>query len=91
LTKLDGIGYTSLRMPITKQAEKKLRHDKKRTMITAKQRANVRTLIKDYRKTPSKKGLAGVFKALDKAAKLRIIHANKAARLKSRLSKLISK
>jgi ribosomal protein S20 len=78
-------------MPITKQAEKKLRHDRKRTDVTAKKREQVRTLVKALRKNPTKKGLAGVFKALDKAAKIRIIHANKAARLKSRLSKLISK
>lgn len=78
-------------MPITKQAEKKLRHDKKRAMKTAKQRSDLREVIKQLRKKPTKKGLDGAFKVLDKAAKLNVIHANKAARLKSRLSKLIKK
>lgn len=34
--------------------------------------------------------LPAVFKALDKAAKTKVIEKNKAARLKSRLSKLVS-
>ena len=76
-------------MPIIKQAEKKLRHDKKRTETTAKERFHVRELIKSFRKNPTKKGMSGVFSSLDKAAKLHVIHANKAARLKARLSKLL--
>lgn len=78
-------------MPITRQASKKLRHDKKRTKQTMAIRTHVRNLIKDLRKTPAKKSLNAVFQALDKAAKIHIIHKNKAARLKSRLSKLIKK
>jgi len=41
------------------------------------------------RKQPTKKSLALVFSALDKAAKTGVIHKNKAARLKARLSKLL--
>jgi ribosomal protein S20 len=41
--------------------------------------------------TPGKKTLSAAFKALDKSAKGHIIHKNKAARLKSRLSKLLKK
>jgi small subunit ribosomal protein S20 len=75
-------------MPIIKRAIKKLRHDRKRAIVTAKKRENVRSLVKAMRKSPSKKALAGVYQALDKAAKNHLIHANKAARLKSRLAKL---
>lgn len=39
----------------------------------------------------AKKTLSQVFSALDKAAKKNIIHKNKAARKKSRLSKLLAK
>jgi ribosomal protein S20 len=78
-------------MPITKQAEKKLRHDRKRTIKTAKQRSDLRTIIKELRKKPTQKGLNSAFKALDKAAKIHVIHGNKAARLKGRLSKLLRK
>jgi small subunit ribosomal protein S20 len=78
-------------MPITKQAEKKLRHDRKRSIKTAKQRSDLRETVKQFRKKPTKKGLETVFSTLDKAGKLHVIHTNKAARLKSRLSKLVSK
>ncbi|MEK7591972.1 MAG: 30S ribosomal protein S20 [Patescibacteria group bacterium] len=78
-------------MPITRQANKKLRHDKKRTKQTMAIRTHVRNLVKDLRKSPAKKALNAVFQALDKATKTHIIHKNKAARLKSRLSKLLKK
>jgi len=91
LTNLEVISYTLVSMPITKQAEKKLRHDRKRATKTAKQRSDLRVVIKKLREKPSKKGLDQAFKVLDKAAKNHVIHANKASRLKSRLSKLIAK
>lgn len=78
-------------MPITAQALKKLRHDKKRSVETATKRAFVRSVVKDMRKTPSEKQLTTVFQTLDKAVKMHVIHGNKAARLKSRLSKLLAK
>jgi small subunit ribosomal protein S20 len=76
-------------MPIIKRAIKKLRHDRKRSSYNAKTRENLRSVVKTMRKSPSKKNLTTVYKTLDKAAKTRIIHANKAARLKSRLAKLV--
>jgi small subunit ribosomal protein S20 len=78
-------------MPITAQALKKLRHDKKRSVETATKRAFVRSVVKDMRKSPTQKQLNIVFQTLDKAAKMHVIHKNKAARLKSRLSKLTIK
>ncbi len=78
-------------MPIIKGAAKKLRHDRKRTVTTMHVRESTRNVVKAYRKSPSKKSLQKVFQALDKAAKLNVIHANKSARLKSRLSKLLKK
>lgn len=78
-------------MPITKQAEKKLRHDRKTMKQNASVRIKLRTLIKTTRKTPTAKTLSSVFGALDKAAKRNIIHKNKAARLKSRLAQLLKK
>jgi small subunit ribosomal protein S20 len=78
-------------MPIIKQASKKLRHDRKRTKQTMTVRRALYDVVKTVRKTPSKKSLSLAFQALDKAAKRSIIHKNKAARLKSRLSKLLKK
>jgi len=45
--------------------------------------------IKKYKKAPSAELLSQVYKKLDKAAKTNLIKRNKAARLKSRLSRLM--
>jgi small subunit ribosomal protein S20 len=78
-------------MPIIARAAKKLRHDHKRTKVTSAVRENMRDVVKSFRKSPTKKSLENVFRTLDKAAKRNIIHNNKAARLKSRLSRLLNK
>ncbi|MBI2017555.1 30S ribosomal protein S20 [Candidatus Daviesbacteria bacterium] len=74
-------------MPILKSAIKKVRKDKLRTIRNKKREANLKTLIKKARSSKSAKDLSAVFSALDKAAKVKLIHPNKSARLKSRLSK----
>ena len=76
-------------MPIIAQAAKKLRHDRKRTKVTMAVRETLRDAVKSFRKSPAKKSLSKVFQTIDKASKRNVIHANKAARLKSRLSKLL--
>ena len=86
-----GIWYTNLLMPIIASAAKKLRHDRRRTKQTMNVRVRLRTVVKSFRASPSKKSLSEVFTTLDKAAKRNVIHKNKAARLKSRLAKLIAK
>lgn len=78
-------------MPIIKQAIKKLRRDRERSAENALKRETLRSVIKSYRKSPSKKALSDVFSKLDKASKMHIIHANKASRLKERLSKMLVK
>ncbi len=77
-------------MPIIKSAIKKVRKDKTRTARNQKRALNLKSLIKKSRVSKSAKDLQAAFSALDKAAKVKLIHPNKAARLKSRLSKGIS-
>ena len=77
-------------MPIIRSAIKKVRKDKVRTARNAVKSNALKKLIKISRKTPNAKNLTAVFSALDKAAKTHLIHRNKASRLKSRLSKLVS-
>lgn len=77
-------------MPLIKSAIKKVRKDKVRTARNKKRELNLKSLIKKSRISKSSKDLHLVFSALDKAAKVKLIHPNKAARLKSRLSKGIS-
>ncbi len=78
-------------MPVTKSAKKKLRQDKKRTLENKKVKNLLRVAIKKGRKNPSEKNIVQATKLIDKAVKKYIIHKNKAARLKSSLSKLASK
>lgn len=73
-------------MPITKSAKKKLRKDKKREAENLKLKKAYKKTVKNTKKNPNKKNLSESSKVLDKAAKKGIIHKNKAARLKSRLT-----
>lgn len=75
-------------MPIIKSAKKKLRKDIKRTEINAFKKQTLKSLIKNMRRTPTVEQLSSVASALDKAVKTKLIHKNKASRLKSRLSRL---
>ncbi|MDD5147617.1 MAG: 30S ribosomal protein S20 [Candidatus Daviesbacteria bacterium] len=77
-------------MPIIKSAIKKVRKDRTRTARNKKREAALKALIKKVRASKTAKDLQATFSALDKAAKVHLIHPNKSARLKSRLSKLIS-
>ena len=78
-------------MPIIKSAIKKVRKDKTRTARNAARKSVIKTLLKKARISKSAKDIQAVFSALDKAAKVKLIHPNKAARLKSRLTKNSSK
>ncbi len=85
-------------MPITKSAKKALRQNKKRRARNLKQKDLTAKEIKKFNKfvaAKSKKDAFGalpqVYKALDKAVKNHLIAGNKAARLKSRLTKTVNK
>lgn len=75
-------------MPIIKSAIKKVRKDKTRTALNKRRENAMKKLLKEARKNPTAKAVTAVFSAVDKAAKVKLIHPNRAARLKSRLSKL---
>ncbi len=74
-------------MPIIRSAIKKVRKDKVRTARNKKREVALKSLLKKARAEKSAKNLQAAFSALDKASKVHLIHPNKAARLKSRLSK----
>lgn len=76
-------------MPITSSAKKALRKDKRRTIVNKKIKAGFKEAVKKARSKPTPKTLALASQALDWAAKKKVIHQNKASRLKSRLAKLI--
>jgi small subunit ribosomal protein S20 len=76
-------------MPLLKHAKKKLRQDKKRTLQNKAVKVLYRGLLKDARKEATAENVSKAFQAIDKAAKHHLVHKNKAARLKSSLSKLL--
>ena len=78
-------------MPIIKSAKKKLRADKKRKAFNKKLANILSSSIKNSKRFPSQKNIQEAISIVDKSAKKNIIHKNKAARLKSKLSKLLIK
>lgn len=85
-------------MPITSSAKKALRQNKTRHAHNIIKKEAYKKAVIKYRKAVAAKAmdeaaklLPLAFKALDKAAKTKVIEKNKASRLKSRLSKLMGK
>lgn len=77
-------------MPVIKQAIKKVRQDKRKTLYNLKVKKAAKRAVLAFRKKPTVEGLRAVYKMLDKAAKTNVIHKNKAGRLKSRLTRLLA-
>lgn len=77
-------------MPIIKSAIKKMRKDKTRTARNNEIKNSLKGAVKNARRSPSSETLQKAFSHLDKAAKTKLIHPNKAARLKSRLAKQLT-
>lgn len=77
-------------MPILKHAKKKLKQDKKRTIKNKKIKDTFKSLVKKAKEDKSSKAVSLAFSAVDKAAKKNILSKNKAAHLKSSLSKQIA-
>ena len=84
-------------MPQRRAAKKDLRKNLKRREKNLKLKHQLTTIIKKFKKAienkdtdGSRQALKEVYKILDKAASKKIIHPKKAARKKSRLSKLLN-
>jgi small subunit ribosomal protein S20 len=84
-------------MPLTKSAIKALKVSKRRKDENDITRAKIKNAVKGARISVANNGkdvaekLQKLYRELDLAAKKNVIHKNKAARLKSRISKKISK
>jgi len=83
-------------MPITKSAKKALRQSVKRKKGNLQRKRKIKDLVKEIRNlvaqkkiAEAKKLLPQVYKAFDKAAKVKTIKKNTASRKKSRLTKLL--
>jgi|GEM_PF-221384 len=78
-------------MPVIKGSKKALRRDRRRTIINKKVREAYKEAVRLARQKPTPENLQKAYSELDRAAKKNVIHKNKAARLKSRLAKLLVK
>lgn len=81
------------KMPNIKSAKKKLRKDIKKTKRNNEYKNKIKLLTKKIKKekksTEIKDLIKKFYSLIDKAAKKNIFHKNKAARLKSKITKLV--
>lgn len=75
-------------MPVTKTAKRALRGSKRKEIVNKITLSKLEIAIKSAKKTKSKKNIEVASSLADRAAKTSAIHKNKAARIKSQLSKL---
>lgn len=73
-------------MPVTPSAAKALRRDRRRAAFNRPIRKRFKEAVKKARLQPTAQNLKTAYRALDRAAKQGLIHKNRAARLKARLS-----
>ena len=76
-------------MPIIQSAKKKVRKDKKKTLVNKKYEHSYKKTVnslKNQETGKAKKSLRDAYSLLDKAAKKGVIHKKKANRLKSELA-----
>ncbi|MCP4652858.1 MAG: 30S ribosomal protein S20 [Candidatus Omnitrophica bacterium] len=85
-------------MPQRRTAKKELRKTVKRRQRNLVTKKKIKTAVKTLKKVveskksdDSQESLKNVYKMLDRAASKKVIHPNKAARKKSRLSALLKK
>jgi small subunit ribosomal protein S20 len=85
-------------LPITKSAKKEMRKTQRRTEINKGARSRAKTMITKTENQlaageidAAKKSMVVAISALDTAASKKVIHANNAARRKSRLMKKANK
>lgn len=76
-------------MPVIRSAKKKLRQDRKKETRNSALRKLLSQTVKKANKSISEKSLQSAFRVIDKSIKNNIIHKNKGAHLKSKLSKLL--
>lgn len=78
-----------------KSAEKRIRANDRRAKRNVVDKSTMKTMLKKVRTTTSKDTAASLLKEtisfLDKLAGKKVIHANKASNLKSKLTKYVNK
>lgn len=78
-------------MPVTQTAKRALRSSKRKEIINKLIMARVEVAIRKVHKDSSKINKSSAESLIDRASKKGLLHKNKAARMKSSLSKVSSK
>ncbi len=78
-------------MPVTKTAKRALRSSKKKESVNKVIVSKLEAAIRLATKSKNAQKLVKAISLTDKASKNKVIHKNKAARIKSRLSKFLPK
>ena len=76
-------------MPVTKTAKRALRSSRKKTRVNFLAISRLEIAIRAAQKTRVKEKIRQAISLADRAAKKRLIHPNKAARIKAVLAKLL--
>jgi DNA-binding protein HU-beta len=76
-------------MPILANAKKALRGSQRKAVYNLAVRSRAKSAVDALRKKPSMEALSAAYQAIDMAVKRNLYQANKAARLKSQLAKLV--
>lgn len=77
-------------MPVTKTAKRALRSSKRKEIVNKINLAKLEVAIKKAKRSKKASDVSLASSLADRVAKLKTIHKNKAARIKSQLSKLLS-
>lgn len=75
-------------MPVTKTARRALRGSKAKRLVNSLIVAKLETAVRQAKKSKSVEKIKNAVSLADRAVKKRVIHKNKAARIKSQMSKL---
>jgi len=78
-------------MPVTKTAKRALRASKRKEFVNKKAKSLLEASLRIARRSKKEEDIIKAISLTDRAAKKKIIHKNKAARIKSMLSKLLPK
>jgi len=77
-------------MPITQSAHKALRQSRRRRIFNLRIKRRLKDALRHFRSQPNASGLKQAYKIIDVSQKKRLIHANKASRLKSQAAKILT-
>lgn len=78
-------------MPVTVTAKRALRSSKRKQVVNTKTNTSLEVAIRMAKKSKKQSDIQKAISLADRASKKKFIHKNKAARIKSILSKLASK